>query len=128
MAHQAWLDTTPEKWKTSRRKSAKISAAQRKHPEVKATRLYIDALYQLGVCQSHEYGVSPLSWQEINNWRQAVQVDFSGYELEIIRSLSETYAHWCAKSKTASCRSPLEAEIKTNPDDIEKKLRAQFKI
>jgi hypothetical protein len=82
----------------------------------------------LGVCQSLEYGFSPLTWQEIKAWRDAIEVDFSGYELEIIRSLSETYVSWRAMSKVASCRSPLEAEIKVNPDDIEKKIRAQFKI
>lgn len=64
------------------------------------------ALLEAGPISYAGMGLSALSWQEINAWREATASPLRPHELQLLRRLSCVYLEQFEKSKKEGCASP----------------------
>lgn len=122
----AWLHATPEGAKKSRRETlleGGEGSPLLTMPELNESAYIIDLWHEAGTVASGGMGLSPLSWTEIKNWIDAVELDLSTWELLTIKFLSSEYCSEYGLASDKNRAAPFE-EI----EDIDREaLGSKFK-
>lgn len=66
----------------------------------------VSAFHVIGLCEYTMGGACPISWTEINSYSEASRNDYTGWEKEQIRIMSEQYCSWLQKGKDINQNSP----------------------
>lgn len=93
-------------------------------PELEDGYHLVAALMEAGPVSCAGMGLSALSWQEINAWRDATASHLRPHELQLLRRLSAVYLEQFEKSKSEACPAP---EIIRAERGDAKKLAARIK-
>lgn len=93
-------------------------------PELEDGYHLVSALMEAGPVSCAGMGLSALSWQEINAWRDATASHLRPHELQLLRRLSGVYLEQFEKSKAEACPAP---EIIRAERGDAKKLAARIK-
>lgn len=80
-------------------------------PEVEAMHL-IEALDQLGWCESAGMGVAPIRWAEIQAWCALMQALLEPWEVQAIRMASQSY---CSMATDPDAPEPFAEPITVSP-------------
>lgn len=49
--------------------------------------------YELGICEQGINGITPLSWTEIESWKNSTRRDLSPWEIGVLRDMSRAYVN-----------------------------------
>lgn len=60
-------------------------------PEIGCASYLLTYLFEIGVCNSTGFGVSPISWSEISAWSELTQIKLLRFEALTIKMLSNSF-------------------------------------
>ena len=60
-------------------------------PQLSGCSYLIDCLIEIGTSMASGFGVTPLTWSEIESWSNLTEIDISSWEATMIMSLSRTF-------------------------------------
>ena len=69
-----------------------------------------DRLIEIGITEAAGMGAVPLTWREINAWRESVRLTIEPWEMRLLRRLSAAYLAESRKAESETCPSPWRAE------------------
>lgn len=116
----AWLHAVPTGSKKSRLTSFKELDADSpflKFPDIDGAEYLIALLQEAGLMQTNGMGVTPLSWQEIESWLRATELNLSVWEKLVIREMSEAYV---SELNSASAREAVSPYVASAPEEIDR--------
>lgn len=98
------MNATPEKSKKSRKEAFMELSEDHSSlalPDIWDYKHIVEYWHEVGTFLSGMSGIIPLTWEEINNWKNTLSLDISNWELLLIKRLS---AEYCAEFNQASDR------------------------
>lgn len=85
----------------------------------------IEAVRSAGLASAGPAGLVPLTWQELKAWNDLTGSNYTVWELETMRYLSQNYAAEAQKARDENCPPPHLTKIKpVSPEGIKNALRA----
>ena len=134
MKHLAWLHAVPDpeyrkkhqgapERKTRQDQLQQFESALLQLPEVEYGAHVIEWLHGIGVTENGDNGIKPLSWQEINAWKQANDVSATREELEMLYQLSRVYVAQYHRSNNPDEPPPNRAR-NVDKDALKSRVRS----
>jgi hypothetical protein len=77
---------------------------------------------KIGAVSSNGMGTVPLSWQELNAWKDATGVPLNWWELTVIHRASDAYASQLERSTKLDCPMP-DKIIEHDPNKLAKHIK-----
>lgn len=128
----AWLNAVPEGAKNSRHKSlsdADENSSFLKLPKIPDAEYLVAFLYEAGLFGSNGMGAVPLTWAEINHWKECTDTVLTTWELLMIKKMSEAYVgeynQASAKTRPAPY-SEVDEDVASNRANVANKLKNAF--
>ena len=101
----AWLDAIPDGAKESRRSQYVGTEYLEVEPEFNYSWL-INLALDCGLYESTDSGLTGISWQNINAWKQINNIDT--WSANVVKRISNEYVSYYYKSRDKFSDSPLE--------------------
>ena len=82
-----------------------------KLPELEYGSHLIEFLYELGIYTVSGFGILPLSFSEIEAWKNTTKTNISSWEARVLKFLSSSYVSQHNASEDPNCPAPYSEEI-----------------
>lgn len=115
----AWLDSTPEKQKKTRRQA--FGADSVEEPESAGAWL-VHLAQECGLTAIGSFGVEPISWADVAAWAESVG-EHGRWVRIMVRRLSMAYVEQYSKSSDPACPSPLVTDIEERRAIVRNQLK-----
>lgn len=119
MRYLAWLDSTPEKKKQTRRQAFGPDSVEEPEPNG-AWLVYL--AQECGLRATGSFGIEPISWADVVAWAESVGEPGRWIRI-MVRRLSMEYVKQYAKSSDPACPSPLEPDVEARRQIVRDQLR-----
>lgn len=113
----AWLDTAPKDAKKTRRESLGEGSVLLEMPTIDYGEWLIDVLLEIGPAElKGDYAMSPIAQSEITAYAINYGVEFTPWDVAVLRRMSREYIHSHYAAKDAHCAAPFSPAIESTPD------------
>lgn len=109
------------KTRKTRREKLGADSLSAKLPSVDKGSYLLEWLFEIGPVESGANGPEPLSWVEINAWKQATGTNATHEELSIIRTMSLEYVGQMHGGEDP--KAPDPCRVRAEPHDIEASMK-----
>lgn len=110
-----WLHAIPEtKGKVKRSRLALLELADKEpqYPELEEAAYMLPLFLELGVILHHGMGAAPMSWQEIESWKNLSGLELDYWELLTLKEMSYAYASEYGNATDPQRIAPYVREVK----------------